>query len=115
MVDQRAARCKRRRAASSHHARVTELLVGFYKVGSGRPSISWLEAFEARSAERSGRYSYEQRPATLVAPYSGMLGRDARAREFFEAQVPSYRRAATLVKKPGGESPAVAFSLVSDA
>ena len=143
-----------RRWLERHHARARELLVGFYKVGSGRPSITWpeavdqalcfgwidgirrrmdgasytirftprrpgsiwsavnlrraralaaegrmaaagLRAFKARRANRSGQYSYEQRPATLVAPYSGMLRRNARARRFFEAQTPSYLRAAT--------------------
>jgi uncharacterized protein YdeI (YjbR/CyaY-like superfamily) len=29
-----------------HHARATELLVGFYKKGSGRPSITWPEAVD---------------------------------------------------------------------
>lgn len=143
-----------RRWLERHHSSASELLVGFYKVGTGRASISWpeavdealcfgwidgirrrvddssytirftprrpgsiwsavnvrrarelsargrmaaagLQAFEARRPNRSGRYSYEQRPAALVAPYSGMLGRNPRARKFFEAQAPSYRRAAT--------------------
>ncbi|HEX4648931.1 MAG TPA: YdeI/OmpD-associated family protein [Steroidobacteraceae bacterium] len=61
----------------------------------GRMAAAGLQAFEARRPDRSGRYSYEQRPAALVAPYSGMLERNARARKFFEAQVASYRRAAT--------------------
>jgi uncharacterized protein YdeI (YjbR/CyaY-like superfamily) len=131
-----------------------ELLVGFYKTGSGRPSITWpesvdaalcfgwidgvrkriddvsytirfsprkttsvwsavntrrarelidegrmtpagLAAFEVRRANKSGVYSYENRPATLVEPYASMLARNARARKFFEAQPPSYKRAAT--------------------
>lgn len=29
-----------------HHARETELLVGFHKVGSGRPSMSWPESVD---------------------------------------------------------------------
>jgi uncharacterized protein YdeI (YjbR/CyaY-like superfamily) len=143
-----------RRWLERHHARASELLVGFHKVTSGRPSISWpeavdealcfgwidgirrrvdersytirftprrpgstwsavntsrasalaaegrmsaagLKAFEARRANRAGRYSYEQRPQRLVAPYARMLSRNAPARKFFLAQTPSYRRAAT--------------------
>lgn len=54
-----------------------------------------LRAFQARRPNRSGRYSYEQRPAALVAPYSRMLERNAAARRFFAGQIASYRRAAT--------------------
>jgi uncharacterized protein YdeI (YjbR/CyaY-like superfamily) len=137
-----------------HHATAAELLVGFYKRPSGKPSITWpesvdealcygwidgirkrvdderytirftprrsgsiwsavntrrartlaaqgrmtpagLSAFAARRPNRSRRYSYEQRPRRLVAPYAGMLARNAAARKFFLAQIPSYRRAAT--------------------
>lgn len=30
-----------------HHARIPELLVGFYKKGSGKPSITWPESVDA--------------------------------------------------------------------
>src|SRR6476469_9146341 len=30
----------------AHHATAPELLVGFYKVGSGRPSITWPESVD---------------------------------------------------------------------
>jgi uncharacterized protein YdeI (YjbR/CyaY-like superfamily) len=142
-----------RRWLQQHHASSPELLVGFHKIGSGTPSISWPEsvdealcfgwidgvrrridatrytirfcprrsgsiwsavnirrvhaltragrmapagerAFAARRTNRSGRYSYEQRPATLPAPYAGLLARNAAARRFFGQQIPSYRRAA---------------------
>jgi uncharacterized protein YdeI (YjbR/CyaY-like superfamily) len=137
-----------------HHATAAELLVGFYKRSSGKPSITWpesvdealcygwidglrrrvdetsytirftprrtgsiwsavntrrartlaaqqrmtpagLQALAAHRPNRSGRYSYEQRPQELTAPYAGMLARNAAARKFFLAQIPSYRRAAT--------------------
>jgi uncharacterized protein YdeI (YjbR/CyaY-like superfamily) len=137
-----------------HHATAAELLVGFHRKSSGKPSITWLEAvdealcygwidgirkrvdderytirftprragsiwsavnirraralaaegsmaaaghkaFEARRSNRSGRYSYEQRPRELTAPYARMLARNAAAGKFFLAQIPSYRRAAT--------------------
>jgi len=138
----------------AHHATATELLVGFHKRESGRPSITWpesvdealsvgwidgvrrrvdaeaysirftprrpgsiwsainirraqalieagrmrppgLKAFEARRANRSGIYAYEQRPAALPEPYAGRFREHPAAWEFFEAQPPSYRR--TLV------------------
>jgi uncharacterized protein YdeI (YjbR/CyaY-like superfamily) len=137
-----------------HHASAAELLVGFYKTGSGKPSMTWpesvdealsfgwidgirrrvddqsytirftprrpgsiwssknikqvavlieakrmmpsgLKAFEARKENKSGVYSYEKRPAELIEPYASLLKRNAAARNFFEQQAPSYRRAAT--------------------
>jgi uncharacterized protein YdeI (YjbR/CyaY-like superfamily) len=60
-----------------------------------RMTPAGLSAFEARRPNRSGRYSYEQRPQELTAPYAGMLARNAAARKFFLARIPSYRRAAT--------------------
>jgi uncharacterized protein YdeI (YjbR/CyaY-like superfamily) len=143
-----------RRWLARHHARVAELTVGFYKIGSGRPCMSWSEsvdealcfgwidgvrrrasalsytvrftprrarsiwsalnirraralgaaarmqragerAFAARRPNASHRYSYEQRPAQLVAPYAALLKRNAAARAFFASQIPSYRRAAS--------------------
>jgi uncharacterized protein YdeI (YjbR/CyaY-like superfamily) len=136
-----------------HHARSLELLVGFYKRESGKPSITWREsvgealcfgwidgvrrrvdevsytirftprkpgstwstvnieraknlaaegrmqpagsrAYEARRSNKSGVYSYEQRPDQLVPPYAGMLARRPAAKKFFAVQAPSYRRAA---------------------
>jgi uncharacterized protein YdeI (YjbR/CyaY-like superfamily) len=137
-----------------NHASAQELLVGFYKTSSGKPSITWpesvdevlcvgwidgvrkrvddesytirfsprrptsiwsavnirrvkelidagrmkpagLKAFEARRENRSGVYSYEQRPAELIEPYASMLARNAKARAWFESRAPSYRRAVT--------------------
>jgi uncharacterized protein YdeI (YjbR/CyaY-like superfamily) len=60
-----------------------------------RMTPTGLAAFEARRPNRSGRYSYEQRPQQLTAPTLRMLARNAAARKFFLAQIPSYRRAAT--------------------
>ena len=131
----------------------TELLVGFYKTGSGRPSMTWpqsvdealcfgwidgvrkriddesytirfsprkttsiwsrvnikkvavlteqgkmtpqgLRAFEARRENKSGVYSFEQRPEKLTEPYAGMLAKSVTAQKFFDQQAASYRRAA---------------------
>ncbi|MGZ8652898.1 MAG: hypothetical protein ACXWX5_12095, partial [Actinomycetota bacterium] len=68
-----------------HHATAEELLVGFHRKGSGLPSITWarvgeltemglmhpagLAAFERRTAERSGVYSFEQETIALGRAY----------------------------------------------
>jgi uncharacterized protein YdeI (YjbR/CyaY-like superfamily) len=139
-----------------HHESHSELIVGFHKRGSGRPSITWPEAvdqalcfgwidasysirftprkarstwsavnikrmkelvdeglvapagmaaFERRADDRSAIYSYEQRKAAELEPdQERRLRADERAFAFFEAQPPSYRRAAihwvTTAKKP---------------
>ena len=36
-----------RRWLEKHHAKRTEILVGFYKKGSGKPSITWPESVDA--------------------------------------------------------------------
>jgi len=137
-----------------HHATHKELLVGFYKKGTGRPSITWpeavdeslcfgwidgirhslgeeaysirftprrrtsiwsavnvarvaeltqigkmtaagLRAFEARTPERTGVYSFERNAAAkLTREEQKKLCANAKAVAFFEAQPPWYRRAA---------------------
>jgi uncharacterized protein YdeI (YjbR/CyaY-like superfamily) len=64
-------------------------------IEQGRMRPSGLEAFTARRENKSGVYSYEQRPEALIEPYAGMLKRNRAATEFFSRQAPSYRRAAT--------------------
>jgi len=138
-----------------NHATASELLVGFYRRGSGTPSITWqelvdeelcfgwidgvrkgidavsyanritprkprstwsainiaraneliargrmrpagLKAFERRTDERSAIYSYEQRTkAKLDAEAVRSFRANKKAWAFFQAQPPSYRRAAT--------------------
>jgi uncharacterized protein YdeI (YjbR/CyaY-like superfamily) len=137
-----------------HHTSAAELLVGFYKRESGKPSMTWresvgealcfgwidgirrriddvsytirftprkpasiwstvntervkslvgegrmrpagLKAFEARRSNKAGVYSYEQRPEGLVPPYTHMLAKHPAAKKYFDAQTPSYRRAAS--------------------
>ena len=134
-----------------HHTSTRELWVGFYKKGSGRPSITWpesvdealcvgwidgirksidaesymirftprrrgsiwsavnikrvealtnekrmqpagLAAFANRRENKSGIYSYEQRSEQLPEPYAGLLRKNKKAWEFFQAQPPSYRK-----------------------
>ena len=51
-----------------------------------------LAAFAARREYKSGIYSYEQRGEHLPEPYAGLLQRNKKAWEFFEAQPPFYRK-----------------------
>jgi uncharacterized protein YdeI (YjbR/CyaY-like superfamily) len=147
-----------------HHESHSELIVGFHKRGTGRPSITWpeavdhalcfgwidgvrrriddtsysirftprktrstwsavnikrmkelveeglvapagLAAFESRTDDRSAIYSYDQRKSAKLEPdQERRLRADERASAFFEAQPPSYRRAAihwvTSAKRP---------------
>jgi uncharacterized protein YdeI (YjbR/CyaY-like superfamily) len=139
---------------TANTATVTELTIGFYKVGSGKPSITWpqsvqealcvgwidgvrkriddesyqirftprkkdsiwsavnirlaeeliksgrmqpagLTAYQARSANKSAIYSYEQQqPAELPAAYLKQLQANAAAWEYFQSKTPpSYKRA----------------------
>jgi uncharacterized protein YdeI (YjbR/CyaY-like superfamily) len=64
-------------------------------IAGGRMAPAGVTAFEARMENRTGQYSYEQRPDELIEPYAGMLARNAPAHRFFSHQTPSYRRAAT--------------------
>ena len=54
-----------------------------------------LAAFERRSEERSRIYSYERKNARFDAPAEATFRKNRKAWEFFEAQAPSYKRAAT--------------------
>jgi len=137
-----------------NHDQASELLVGFYKKDSGRPSITWpesvdqalcfgwidgvrkrldddrytirfsprkarsiwsavnvrrvqelaeagrmqpagLRAFEARLENKTAVYSYEQRPERLPAAAEKQFRADKAAWAWWQAQTPSYRRAAT--------------------
>jgi uncharacterized protein YdeI (YjbR/CyaY-like superfamily) len=136
---------------AKNHKTARELLVGFYKKDSGKPSITWpesvdealsvgwidgirrsrdkesytirftprkpdstwsainikrvqalsaegrmqpagLAAFAKRKENKSGIYSYEQRPLAFPEPYSGIFRRNARAWAFFESQPAGYRK-----------------------
>ncbi len=136
-----------------NHTKKTELLVLFYKRGTGQPSLTWPEsvdealcfgwidgvrkgvdassytirftprkpssvwssvnvakfealeragrmtdagrrAFAHKRENRSGVYSYEQRPEELPPAYRAVLARNRRAVSDFDGRPPSYRRAA---------------------
>jgi len=140
-----------RKWLAKHHDTTNQLLVGYYKKDTGKPSITWpesvdealcfgwidgirksiddsrytirftprrsgstwssvnigraqelikqgrmqpagLTAYEARRENKSGIYSYEQRPAELVEPYNRLLKKNKAAWSFFQQQPPSYRK-----------------------
>jgi uncharacterized protein YdeI (YjbR/CyaY-like superfamily) len=74
-------------------------------VEEGLVAPAGLAAFERRTDDRSAIYSYEQRKSAKLEPdQERRLRADERASAFFEAQPPSYRRAAihwvTSAKRP---------------
>ncbi len=134
-----------------HHATEPELILGYYKVASGKPSVNWsesvdqaicfgwidgvrrsideqrycirftprrvgsiwsavnirkvrelkkhglmtksgLDAWVARSRERSVRYAYEQKNVQLDPAYEKKLRENAKAWAYFESLAPSYRK-----------------------
>jgi uncharacterized protein YdeI (YjbR/CyaY-like superfamily) len=136
-----------------NHSQTDFVLVGFYKKGTGKPSMTWpesvdealcfgwidgvrkgvdadrytirftprkagsvwstvninkiqvlidqgriqpagLAAFELRKENRSGIYSHEQQVVDLPEPYQGLLRENTSAREYFQKQPASYRKAA---------------------
>lgn len=134
-----------------NHTTADELIVGYYKKGSGKPSVTWpesvdealcvgwidgirrkvddvsytirftprrtgsiwsavnikrvevltgegrmrpagLKAIEARKANKSGIYAYEQRSADLIEPYAAVFKRHKAAWTFHQQQPPGYRK-----------------------
>lgn len=63
------------------------------EAGVARPA--GIAAFEARTPERTGVYSYESAPRDLPAEQAAQLRTDGAAWAFWQAQSASYRRAAT--------------------
>jgi uncharacterized protein YdeI (YjbR/CyaY-like superfamily) len=60
--------------------------------GEKRMRGAGLKAFAARRENKSGIYSYEQRPAQLVDPYRSILRKNKRAWVFFDARPPGYKK-----------------------
>lgn len=79
-----------RRAGSIWSARNIENVLRL--IESGRMQAEGLEAFAARSAERSQVYAYEQDGAELSAADESQFRADAGAWTFFNGQASSYRR-----------------------
>jgi len=82
-------RRKRSNWSAANVARVGELMA------AGRMHPAGISAFEARTADKTGVYSYENRPGDLPVEYRTQLEANARASSWWQAQTPSYRRAAT--------------------
>jgi uncharacterized protein YdeI (YjbR/CyaY-like superfamily) len=61
----------------------------------GRMHPAGLAAFERRSEERSGIYSFEQGEVSLPEGYEQRLRADPAAGAFWDAATPSYRKVAT--------------------
>lgn len=64
-------------------------------IAAGRMQPAGLAAFEARSAAKTGTYSYENRPNDLPAELAQSFRGDKPAWAFWQAQPPGYRRTAT--------------------
>lgn len=64
-------------------------------IASGRMRPTGRAAFEARTPERTAVYSHEREVAELRADEDARLRSDPAAAEAWDAQPPSYRRAAT--------------------
>jgi len=63
-------------------------------IESERMAPSGLAAFEGRDRKRAGLYAYENKTRELEGSYADRLRSNPKAREFFEAQPPWYRRVA---------------------
>jgi uncharacterized protein YdeI (YjbR/CyaY-like superfamily) len=63
-------------------------------IAQGEMRAAGVAAFPVRKASKSSVYSYEQKNAQLAEPYRQLLRKTGAARDYFESQPPSYRRAA---------------------
>ncbi|MDQ3691980.1 MAG: YdeI/OmpD-associated family protein [Chloroflexota bacterium] len=82
-------RTKRSSWSAVNVARMGEL------IAAGRVHPAGLRAFEARTADNTGIYSYENRPADLPDAYLARLCENEAAWSWWQAQTPGYRRGAT--------------------
>jgi uncharacterized protein YdeI (YjbR/CyaY-like superfamily) len=89
----RAIRFTPRRKGSNWSAANVERMQRIIAAGEAHPA--GLAAFEARTASRTGVYSYETAPRELPAAYEAPLRASEAAWQFWQAQAPSYRRVAT--------------------
>ena len=59
---------------------------------AGRMHAAGLEAYERRSPERTGIYSFENRPRELAPEYEKIFRQHKAAWKFFQEQPPGYKR-----------------------
>jgi len=64
-------------------------------IAAGRAHPAGIRAFEARTADNTGIYSYENRPADLPDTYLAQLKANQAAWAWWQSQRPGYRRTAT--------------------
>jgi uncharacterized protein YdeI (YjbR/CyaY-like superfamily) len=64
-------------------------------IAAGRAHPAGIRAFEARTEDNTGIYSYENRPADLPDAYLARLRANEAAWSWWRAQRPGYRRVAT--------------------
>lgn len=64
-------------------------------INEKRMQPAGMKAYAARNEDRSGIYSYEQRPTELIEPYVAEFKRNKAAWKFFQAQPPYYRKMMT--------------------
>lgn len=65
-------------------------------IAGGRMHAAGLRAYEARSAARSGVYSFERKPMAFDAASRRMFAANQPAKTFFDAQPPGYQRVLTF-------------------
>jgi uncharacterized protein YdeI (YjbR/CyaY-like superfamily) len=82
-------RAKRSTWSAVNVARMGEL------IAAGLAHPAGIRAFEARTADNTGIYSYENRPADLPHEYLARLKANEAAWSWWQAQRPGYRRVAT--------------------
>ena len=82
-------RTKRSTWSAVNVARMGEL------IAAGRAHPAGIRAFEARTANNTGIYSYENRPGDLPDAYLAQLRANQAAWTWWQSQRPGYRRTAT--------------------
>jgi uncharacterized protein YdeI (YjbR/CyaY-like superfamily) len=85
-----------------HHDTRPELFVGFYKKGSGKPSITWPESVDEalcfgwidgiRRTIDDESYEQRQKDQRLAPAYAAKLKANRKAWTFFRSQAPWYQR-----------------------
>ena len=82
-----------RKSTSTWSAVNTKRVQELIRLGLMQPAGT--KAFDGRDAEKSNRYSFEQKHVLLQPAYEKQFRTNRRAWEFFQSQPPSYRKTAT--------------------
>jgi uncharacterized protein YdeI (YjbR/CyaY-like superfamily) len=86
-------------------------------IAEGRMQPAGLAAYQARSPEKTGRTSYEQRPAEFPPEHAAVFRKHRAAWTWFSAQPPGYRRTAIwyVVSAARAETQAKRLAVVIEA